>query len=186
MTNTYCAICLNEYIDKDLIYNMLDCTHNFHNNCIKQWVNTGATTCPLCRIEVPIIQYNILEFLDSSFIDSFTFDLLFRRALVNTKHNFTDNYINEELLYSWLPIFIELICLNRALSILVTIPKYFKNDNILVMKVLYKVFKNYKITFITEFWPHKIVEEYEVLITDNDNMFNYKKNNCFCIYFKKI
>ncbi|KRX02546.1 Thioredoxin-like fold [Pseudocohnilembus persalinus] len=45
-----CVICINEYISNDVIMS-LPCFHNFHQHCIKEWLqNTG--TCPICKFEI--------------------------------------------------------------------------------------------------------------------------------------
>ncbi|CAK9178642.1 unnamed protein product [Ilex paraguariensis] len=43
-----CCICQEEYITGDDI-GMLDCGHDFHTNCIKQWL-TLKNLCPICKM----------------------------------------------------------------------------------------------------------------------------------------
>ena len=38
-----CGICLEKVCKSD------DNCHNFHNTCIKKWIISGPTTCPVCR-----------------------------------------------------------------------------------------------------------------------------------------
>jgi hypothetical protein len=42
-----CSICYNDYENKSV---KLDCTHEFHKNCLEDWIHIGKkSTCPLCR-----------------------------------------------------------------------------------------------------------------------------------------
>eukprot|EP01095_Lingulamoeba_sp_RSL-Kostka_P007293 TRINITY_DN2308_c0_g1_i1.p1 TRINITY_DN2308_c0_g1~~TRINITY_DN2308_c0_g1_i1.p1 ORF type:complete len:143 (-),score=35.03 TRINITY_DN2308_c0_g1_i1:69-497(-) len=54
-----CSICLeefklNEYARK------IPCNHFFHDNCIVEWL-TSHNTCPLCKYELPTLDYNYEE-----------------------------------------------------------------------------------------------------------------------------
>ncbi|MCL7050707.1 hypothetical protein MKW94_008397 [Papaver nudicaule] len=42
-----CTICQEEYENKDII-GTLDCQHEYHADCITQWL-TQRNVCPLCR-----------------------------------------------------------------------------------------------------------------------------------------
>ncbi|XP_044508099.1 E3 ubiquitin-protein ligase MBR2-like [Mangifera indica] len=42
-----CCICQEDYMDGDDL-GMLDCGHDFHNNCIKQWL-MQKNLCPICK-----------------------------------------------------------------------------------------------------------------------------------------
>ena len=42
-----CTICIEKYKKNDKIIT-LDCDHNFHENCIKEWLN-NKNSCPNCR-----------------------------------------------------------------------------------------------------------------------------------------
>lgn len=42
-----CAICLEAMTNKD--YDVLDCNHMFHKNCLTKWLSVGEY-CPVCRI----------------------------------------------------------------------------------------------------------------------------------------
>jgi hypothetical protein len=45
-----CSICLDD-LSKSLTYQMPECQHIFHNDCIIQWLRTGNPRCPVCRSE---------------------------------------------------------------------------------------------------------------------------------------
>lgn len=45
-----CPICLQEYEEGDKC-GVLPCKHNFHDNCIRQWVDEKRN-CPLCRLHL--------------------------------------------------------------------------------------------------------------------------------------
>ncbi|XP_005098687.1 uncharacterized protein LOC101863671 isoform X1 [Aplysia californica] len=45
-----CNICLNDYENGDRKRN-LPCKHDFHKDCVDQWLKTNAT-CPVCRADV--------------------------------------------------------------------------------------------------------------------------------------
>lgn len=42
-----CAICLEDYKDKDAL-GILKCNHDFHADCIKKWLQT-KNSCPVCK-----------------------------------------------------------------------------------------------------------------------------------------
>ncbi|GFX40544.1 hypothetical protein TNCV_2373281 [Trichonephila clavipes] len=42
-----CCICLNN--DNSERYELIECKHTFHSICLKQWVESGKSTCPYCR-----------------------------------------------------------------------------------------------------------------------------------------
>lgn len=46
-----CSICLREY-EGGNIRQRLHCSHAFHFECIRQWIERGRWNCPLCRTEV--------------------------------------------------------------------------------------------------------------------------------------
>ncbi|KAF3667169.1 putative deoxyuridine 5'-triphosphate nucleotidohydrolase-like [Capsicum annuum] len=46
-----CSICLCEY-ESDETIGTLECQHEYHASCIKQWLLKGKTSCPLCRSSV--------------------------------------------------------------------------------------------------------------------------------------
>lgn len=48
-THMSCSICLEEYVGKDTVRNLIKCGHYFHAECIDQWLIKN-TTCPVCRI----------------------------------------------------------------------------------------------------------------------------------------
>ena len=43
-----CAVCLGDYENGEMIRQLPDCHHHFHQDCIDQWLATH-TTCPMCR-----------------------------------------------------------------------------------------------------------------------------------------
>jgi hypothetical protein len=50
-TNPTCNICLDNYCDnQDII--LLNCTHYYHTDCIKQWLSDSSNKCPICRVDV--------------------------------------------------------------------------------------------------------------------------------------
>lgn len=42
-----CSICLEKYVKNDKIMS-LECSHSFHDSCIKLWLKNN-NTCPQCR-----------------------------------------------------------------------------------------------------------------------------------------
>jgi len=42
-----CSICLEKYVKNDTMIE-LSCTHNFHESCLRGWIN-DHNTCPHCR-----------------------------------------------------------------------------------------------------------------------------------------
>ncbi|XP_022140627.1 RING-H2 finger protein ATL64 [Momordica charantia] len=44
-----CSICLTEFARQDSVYELPDCAHVFHINCIEKWMERNNFTCPLCR-----------------------------------------------------------------------------------------------------------------------------------------
>ena len=49
MSDDICAIC-HEVLGNNL-YNLPECSHNYHTNCIMTWFRAGHNTCPLCNNE---------------------------------------------------------------------------------------------------------------------------------------
>ena len=47
---SYCTICLSD-MQKGDIATILPCTHNFHDNCIREWLERHPN-CPICKIKV--------------------------------------------------------------------------------------------------------------------------------------
>ena len=43
-----CCICIDDFKSVDDIV-VLDCKHNFHTNCIKEWLTNQSNTCPFCK-----------------------------------------------------------------------------------------------------------------------------------------
>ena len=42
-----CVICHEDLIDN--VYELPECSHKFHTNCIMHWFRTDHNTCPLCQ-----------------------------------------------------------------------------------------------------------------------------------------
>ena len=47
MSAELCCICHEELTEN--IYELPECNHKFHTNCICTWFRTGKNTCPLCN-----------------------------------------------------------------------------------------------------------------------------------------
>lgn len=61
LTDQNCAICLDK-LEKNI--GMLECKHSFHTDCVKPWIeeklmNSGISTCPICRQTISTINTNI-------------------------------------------------------------------------------------------------------------------------------
>ncbi len=51
-----CSICLEDITSKALDEKQLNCSHNFHKQCVDEWLKTNKT-CPLCR--TPVVNYGL-------------------------------------------------------------------------------------------------------------------------------
>ncbi|KAK3119576.1 hypothetical protein QOZ80_9AG0672420 [Eleusine coracana subsp. coracana] len=51
-TEDSCAICLGQFEGGDLCSVMPLCRHEFHRDCIANWLMAYNNTCPLCRAEL--------------------------------------------------------------------------------------------------------------------------------------
>lgn len=54
-----CAICLDYFTDKSVLFNSGVCSHNFHLKCMESLIKkdlskSSLPKCPLCRVHVPI------------------------------------------------------------------------------------------------------------------------------------
>lgn len=48
-----CSICLCEYEKDDVVFAPTTCTHQFHHECIVDWLQLpGRTDCPCCRVPI--------------------------------------------------------------------------------------------------------------------------------------
>lgn len=57
-----CAICFEEMKSSDeLVKCNLTCKNVFHKDCMKQWLNSGHNTCPLCRADWVEVNNEIQE-----------------------------------------------------------------------------------------------------------------------------
>ena len=46
-----CQVCLIEYENnKDTVVSLL-CLHQFHEECIQDWLQKGRTLCPICKAD---------------------------------------------------------------------------------------------------------------------------------------
>ncbi|XP_028804664.1 E3 ubiquitin-protein ligase RNF181-like [Neltuma alba] len=54
-TDHQCCICFEDFndADDDAEISTMPCHHNFHKNCIAQWLKTSHV-CPLCRYQMPV------------------------------------------------------------------------------------------------------------------------------------
>ena len=49
MYNSTCTICFDEFeLNTDII--QLNCNHNYHTDCICEWLCNNSDKCPLCKI----------------------------------------------------------------------------------------------------------------------------------------
>jgi Ring finger domain len=46
-----CVICLDTFTKEEQITGLPNCTHTFHGNCIRAWLQ-GSDHCPICRTKV--------------------------------------------------------------------------------------------------------------------------------------
>lgn len=46
-----CAVCLNEFEERDTLRLLPNCDHVFHTDCIDEWL-AFHSTCPVCRAEL--------------------------------------------------------------------------------------------------------------------------------------
>ena len=45
--NDQCAICLDS-LNREQVYEIPECGHKFHTNCIFHWIRSGQKKCPYC------------------------------------------------------------------------------------------------------------------------------------------
>ena len=61
-----CAICLNSIIARSVRNTRtLPCNHRFHTSCINRWKRQGNYTCPVCRQDFDIPEYNITVIIEA-------------------------------------------------------------------------------------------------------------------------
>ncbi|CAG8531664.1 10560_t:CDS:10 [Ambispora leptoticha] len=46
-----CSICLTEYEENDKLMS-LPCSHDFHNECVVNWLKKHSSSCPICRQQI--------------------------------------------------------------------------------------------------------------------------------------
>jgi E3 ubiquitin-protein ligase ATL23 len=56
MISKECSICLTNFIDNEQVKQLV-CNHAFHEHCVTPWL-TRHPTCPVCRVNVIMIQNN--------------------------------------------------------------------------------------------------------------------------------
>ncbi|GMF70493.1 unnamed protein product [[Candida] boidinii] len=49
-----CPICLMAYEDDQFVRELPKCNHEFHKECIDEWLSEGQNTCPMCRVSKPL------------------------------------------------------------------------------------------------------------------------------------
>ena len=47
-----CCICMNAILEGDLDQGLRSCSHRFHSNCVRRWLEFGQLSCPTCRCDV--------------------------------------------------------------------------------------------------------------------------------------
>lgn len=57
-----CSICLEEFVENQVLLQLPVCRHNFHENCVQEWLNLNSV-CPYCRSD---IRQNLREVSDNS------------------------------------------------------------------------------------------------------------------------
>ena len=77
-----CSICLNRLDNNLTIYEMKDCKHKFHSNCLIEWLCT-SNNCPLCRY---VLQPNYMK------TSMFTYITNFLRSKKNKNKNLINIY----------------------------------------------------------------------------------------------
>lgn len=50
---TNCAICLEDFENKEEVRELPSCSHTFHINCIDEWLMRQGS-CPICRRDVTL------------------------------------------------------------------------------------------------------------------------------------
>ena len=51
-TEASCSICLEHYTHEDPASQVTQCGHIFHTPCMTEWVESGSSTCPMCRAQL--------------------------------------------------------------------------------------------------------------------------------------
>ncbi|KAK1390638.1 RING-H2 finger protein ATL16 [Heracleum sosnowskyi] len=56
-----CAVCLNEFLEREKLRMIPNCSHLFHIDCIDVWLQNNAN-CPLCRTSISLaVQFPVLD-----------------------------------------------------------------------------------------------------------------------------
>jgi HrpA-like RNA helicase len=86
---TNCSICMNEYVPGEILVN-LNCKHEYHTACIKEWLYNHSRTCPLCRKESEMACNYCGDILNSgSKIYKLSCDHVFHAECIDEKTNHT-------------------------------------------------------------------------------------------------
>lgn len=51
--NETCSICLENYMETDVVIKIIGCAHIFHKSCIERWLKR-SNSCPQCRSQIYI------------------------------------------------------------------------------------------------------------------------------------
>lgn len=57
-TTEECAICLEQFKKGETLQSLNVCQHNFHWDCLNEWLGGIGDSCPLCRRPIPLVQVN--------------------------------------------------------------------------------------------------------------------------------
>lgn len=82
--NELCAIChenMNIIDNNDVMYELPECKHYFHTNCILTWFRCGHNTCPLCNNEGINNNNSMSINLISNTLDNYSWQ--YKRKLLN-------------------------------------------------------------------------------------------------------
>jgi hypothetical protein len=50
-----CGICLETYLETDIVSRLPDCPHVYHEECIRTW-GKAKPECPACKVEIPHVR----------------------------------------------------------------------------------------------------------------------------------
>lgn len=73
-----CVICHENLIDN--IYELPECGHKFHTNCIMHWFRTDHNTCPLCQNNGINYQFAFKEANSASYAEKRLFETYYKEA----------------------------------------------------------------------------------------------------------
>ena len=84
--NEKCAIChenMNIIDDNNEMYELPECKHYFHTNCILTWFRSGHNRCPLCNNE-GLNNNNMSINLINNTLDNYSWQ--YKRKLLNANY----------------------------------------------------------------------------------------------------